>query len=174
MEAFKQKLKQLKSMRVSFLLLLIFVTGAALAAVTVGTVIGCRRQAVDSRIAEVSDYGKALANQMSAAGYMAAQGQEITSEILTAADIFSGRIIVVDNNLRVVTDTYNYEVGKTLLSKSVIECIRGVSSSYVEQGKDYVELTIPVTQSTVKENAGAVIVRASLTKENAIATRVET
>lgn len=173
-EAFKQKLKQLKSMRVSFLLLLIFVTGAALAAVTVGTVIGCRRQAVDSRIAEVSDYGKALANQMSAAGYMAVQGQEITSEILTAADIFSGRIIVVDNNLRVVTDTYNYEVGKTLLSKPVIECIRGVSSSYVEHGKDYVELTIPVTQSTVKENAGAVIVRASLTKENAIATRVET
>lgn len=173
MEAFKQKLKQLKSMRVSFLLLLIFVTGAALTAVTVGTVIGCRRQAVDSRIAEVSDYGKALANQMSAAGYMAAQGQEITSEILTAADIFGGRIIVVDNNLRVVTDTYNYEVGKTLLSKPVIECIRGVSSSYVERGKDYVELTIPVTQSTVKENAGAVIVRASLAKENAIATRVE-
>ena len=43
-----------------------------------------------------------------------------------AADIFDGRILVVDGNLKVVADTFNNEQGKILLSREVIECIRGM------------------------------------------------
>ncbi|MDE6876152.1 MAG: two-component sensor histidine kinase [Lachnospiraceae bacterium] len=175
MKGLKEKLERLVSVRVVFLLLILAVTGVALAGVTVGTISVCRRQAVSGRVQEVEEYALILSNQMSASGYLAAQGTEVTTELNAAADIFGGRIIVVDGNLKVVADTYNYENGKILLSRQVIECIRGMVSRRVEQKDAYIELTIPVKGGTGSENtnAGAIILRASLDKENEIAGRVE-
>lgn len=175
MKKLKEKLKHLKSMRVGLFALILLVVGAALAGVTAGTFFICREQAVSRRIAEVEEYGNVLTNQMSASGYLAMQSGEIGTELNAAADIFGGRIIVVDGNLKVVADTYNNEVGKILLSKEVIECIRGTSSRTVAQKKDYIELTLPVKGGDGKENtnAGAIILRASLEKENAISDKVE-
>ena len=169
----KRRLKRFKSMRAGLFLLLVTVTGLALAGVTAGTLLVCRRQAVDGRVGELQDYGRALANQISGAGFPAMQGSEINAELSAAADVFGGRIVVVDSNLKVISDTYNYEVGKILIAKTVIESVRGVSSQNIEKAADYVELTLPVVPANGKENLGAVILRASLEKENAIADRVE-
>ncbi len=175
MKRLKEKLKHLVSVRVVFFLLIVFVTGAALAGVSVGTFAVCRNQAVSGRVQEVEEYANILSNQMSASGYLAAQSTEITTELNTAADIFDGRIVVVDGNLKVVADTYNYEIGKTLLLKEVIECIRGTSSRRVEEKAGYVEMTIPVRggDGGGNTNTGAIVLRASLEKENAISKHVE-
>ena len=116
-----QKFKYLTSMRVALFALILFTAGATLFGVSVGALAICREQAVLGRISEVGEYGKILTNQMASSGYLAAQGLEITTELTAAADIFDGRILVVDKNLRVVADTFNYEVGKILLSQKVIE-----------------------------------------------------
>lgn len=175
MKKLKEKLKHLKSMRAGLFALILLVAGAALAGVTAGTFFICREQAVSRRIAEVEEYGHVLTNQMAASGYLAAQGGDIGTELNAAADIFGGRIVVVDGNLKVVADTYNNEVGKILLSKEVIECIRGTSSRTVGKKNDYIELTLPIKGGVGKENtnAGAIVLRASLEKENAISDKVE-
>ena len=140
----KRRLKRFKSMRAGLFLLLVTVTGLALAGVTAGTLLVCRRQAVDGRVGELQDYGRALANQISGAGFPAMQGSEINAELSAAADVFGGRIVVVDSNLKVISDTYNYEVGKILIAKTVIESVRGVSSQNIEKAADYV-VYIPQT-----------------------------
>ncbi len=169
----KQKLKQFRSMRISLFLLLITVAGLALAGVTAGTLLVYRQQLLSGRTGELQEYAYALSNRISASGFPSVQGAPLSSELAAAANIFDGRIIVVDGNLKVVSDTFNYEVGKTLISRNVIECIRGISGQRVAKGAGYVELTLPVSQSDGKENAGAVILRASLEGENAGFERVE-
>lgn len=153
-------------MRVCLFLLLVTVSGAALAGVTAGILLVYWTQAVESRFSELSEYGITLTNQMASSGYMAGQSvAEINSELAAAADIFGGRIIVVDGNLKVITDTYHYEAGKILISKEVVKCIRGTNSKFVNKKAGYVELTISVTQGEAKRNTGAVVLRATLERE---------
>lgn len=174
MNGIKQKLKEFKSMRLCLFLLLVLLSFAALAGVTAGILLIYRTQALEDRFSEVSEYGMTLSNQMTAAGYLAGQGTaEINTELAAAADIFDGRIIVVDGNLKVITDTYNYEVGKILISKEVVKCIRGTNSKYVDQAARYIELTIPITQSDTKKNAGVIILRASLEREMSAYSKVK-
>ncbi len=170
-----QKFKYLTSMRVALFALILFTAGSTLFGVSVGALAICREQVVLERISEVGEYGKILTNQMASSGYLAAQGLEITTELTAAADIFDGRILVVDTNLRVVADTFNYEVGKILLSQKVIECIRGINTYRVEERDDYIQMTLPVRGGETAENAyaGAIILRASLERETTFLDRVE-
>lgn len=170
-----QKFKYLTSMRVALFALILFTAGAALLGVNVGAFAICREQVVSGRILEVEEYGKVLANQMASSGYLAAQGAEISTELTAAADIFDGRILVVDKNLRVVADTFNYEVGKVLLSREVIECIRGINTHRVEEREDHIQITLPVRGGETTENpyAGAIILRASLEREITFLDQVE-
>jgi len=170
-----QKFKYLTSMRVALFALILFTAGAALLGVSVGAFAICREQVVSGRILEVEEYGKVLANQMASSGYLAAQGAEISTELTAAADIFDGRILVVDKNLRVVADTFNYEVGKVLLSREVIECIRGINTHRVEERENHIQITLPVRGGETTENpyAGAIILRASLEREITFLDQVE-
>lgn len=170
-----QKFKYLTSMRVALFALILFTAGAALLGVNVGAFAICREQVVSGRILEVEEYGKVLVNQMASSGYLAAQGAEISTELTAAADIFDGRILVVDKNLRVVADTFNYEVGKVLLSREVIECIRGINTHRVEEREDHIQITLPVRGGETTENpyAGAIILRASLEREITFLDQVE-
>ncbi len=168
----REKFDHLMSMRVALFALIFFIVGAALFGVTVGIFSVCRKQAVSGRISEVQEYGKVLSSQIVSSGYLAAQGAEVTTELNVAADIFDGRILVVDGSLKVVADTFNNEVGKILLSREVIECIRGMHVCQVQEREDHIELTLPV-RGTESANVGAIILRASLERENEIASHVE-
>ncbi len=167
----KKKLEHLLSMRVALFALIFFTVGTALFAVTVGISAVCREEAMSGRISEVQEYGKFLSNQIVSSGYLAAQGAEVTTELSVAADIFDGRILVVDGNLKVVADTFNNEQGKILLSREVIECIRGMHVCQVKEGEDHIELTLPV-KGAENTNVGAIILRASLERENAVVNHV--
>ncbi len=122
-----------------------------------------REQKVAEKISEVTEYATKMSNQMAAAGYLAGQDTErLNTELTAVAEIYSGRIVVVDSNLRIVLDTYGYEAGKTMITRPVIECIKGSNSCIVEWGKAYIEMTFPIRQGEKKEVAGAILIRVSL------------
>lgn len=174
MNGIKQKLKTWKSMRLCLFLLVILISGIVLSVVSFSIHGLYKTQAIKSRISELTQYGTALATQMTVSGYLAGSGMnEINSELDVAADIFEGRIIVVDSSLRVISDTYNYEVGKILITKEVISCLRGTNSMRVEEKRSYMELTLPITQGETREHGGVLIIRASLEQPLEIAKEVE-
>ncbi|MBQ9119228.1 MAG: two-component sensor histidine kinase, partial [Lachnospiraceae bacterium] len=161
----KNRWKRLKSMRVVLFLLMVIMALVLLFGMTVFTLQTYRDQKVSEKVSEVTEYAETMSNQIAASGYLAGQNTtEINAEMVTAADIFDGRIVVVDAGLKIIADTYGYEVGKTMVTKPVIECIRGVSSCTQAWEKSYIELTIPVRQGAKNEIAGAIQVRASLEK----------
>lgn len=106
-----------------------------------------------------------LSNQMITTGYLTlADVPEIDSEVKRLAEFFQGRIVIVNNNLNIVEDTYGlYDSNKYLVSKEVIQCFEGNSSRVHDKENNYVVLTYPITHTTEEEKVivGAVVMNSS-------------
>jgi len=119
--------------------------------------------AYEQRVSELQSYGTVIANKIISGGYLSvATVAEADSEILPLVEIYEGRIIVVDDNLHVIRDTYGLEEGKTLISEETIKCFRGTNSLYRDRVKEYVELTLPISHPVTKEIKGVMIMNFSL------------
>ncbi len=116
-------------------------------------------QAVNNRIKVLQNQGYMLSNLLSPSVYLT-DGEDplISAEVTRIADIYHGRIIIVNNNLNIIKDTYSLADGKFLISEDVIQCLKGYNNSPVHNRKThYIRLTYPVTHNDTKEIMGAII-----------------
>lgn len=87
---------------------------------------------------------------------------EVDSELTQIADIYDGRIMVVDSGLKVLRDTYGLEEGKTLLIDEVPPVLNGRQSTITSVQGDYVLVVMPVYQADQSSVGGAVVMNVSL------------
>ena len=67
-----------------------------------------------------------LTNQISASHYFEDTSQEVVNDSLNQlTNIYNGRVMVIDDQLRVVKDTYSLDEGKLDVSESVVRCMEG-------------------------------------------------
>lgn len=115
----------------------------------------------------MKNQGKVLSNKLDKSVAYLTNGDdpEINADLKRIADIYSGRIMIINNNLRIVKDTYNLEGGKYLISSNVIQCMNGNTVAPVNDRENrYLKLTYPITDNDTKEILG-VIVMSSSTKD---------
>lgn len=87
-----------------------------------------------------------LASQMGNNAFLAGDINEILqSEIFQLANIYNGRVFVVDENYQVVLDTASLYEGRTSVSDEVFRCMTGNSSLIEESTGDYMSFTMPIT-----------------------------
>lgn len=113
--------------------------------------------AIEERIIKLQSQGKKLSNKIDQTVYLTkGDNPELEVEIDRIADIYSGRIIIVDGNLNIVKDTYSLEEGKYLISPEVIQCLIGNNAQPVhDRETHYLRLTYPITRNnnnTVKNS----------------------
>ena len=75
----------------------------------------------------------------------------------TVADIFNGRIIIVDKNFRVIKDTFGLANQKMYISEDVIKCFMGENSNRYNKEKHYFALTVPIYDNTTEKNISGVM-----------------
>ncbi len=108
---------------------------------------------------DVSNQGQILATQIGAAGYLENQDNEtLAGELMQMATLYDGRIILIDQNLRIVEDTYGLETDRTMVSEEVIKCFKGESTGHHVSGR-FIELIVPIMSG---EDAGKTIIGAIL------------
>ena len=115
------------------------------------------QRAVNQRISDLQNQGNSMANLIQSTGYLTTQDKaEVNTEISQIAGIYEGRIIIVNQNLQIIKDTYGLEEGKTLIAESVIKTLRGTSKNTYFQNKsrNYIEMTVPITHNSTKEIMG--------------------
>ena len=78
-------------------------------------------------------------------------------EAAQIAEIYQGRIILVDQNLRIIYDTYGLEDGKTVISTEVVKCFNSDNGKYINELGEYVQLTMPIVNSNKQTIDGVVI-----------------
>ena len=113
---------------------------------------------VTQRVDELQSYGTMISNLVVSSGYLTEQDSpEVETEAAEVAEIYHGRIILVDKDLRVVKDTYDLENGKTVISTEVVQCFRGKGSRYVNELGEYMQLTMPIIDSSSQKVVGVII-----------------
>ena len=102
---------------------------------------------LDARTIEIQNQCVILSNKMTRSGYMTAEKKNNTaldSQMQAISDVYNGRIVIVNSNFRVITDTFNLSTGKFYISEEVIKCFKGENSSHYNKDMQYLAQTIPV------------------------------
>ncbi|MDE6960634.1 MAG: two-component sensor histidine kinase [Lachnospiraceae bacterium] len=94
---------------------------------------------------DVTNQCQILATQIGSTNYLDSPTNEtLTGELTQLATLYDGRILIIDQNFRILVDTYALEEGRTMLAEEVIKCFKGESTSHYVSGR-FIEMTIPIT-----------------------------
>lgn len=121
-------------------------------------------QMISQRTDELQSYGTVVSNLVVSTGYLSGHASsEVDSETEEIADIYQGRIIIVDKDLRILRDTYGLEEDKTLISTEVVKCFGGSSEKkYVNDLGEYMQLTMPIVDPQLDEVCGVIVISYSV------------
>jgi signal transduction histidine kinase len=116
-------------------------------------------KAITNRKDGLKNQGYMLSNYLDTRGFLTTgEDTEADNEISRIADIYGGRIVIVNSNLNIVKDTYSLEKGKYLISEEVIRCLNGSGDSFIHNDEtNYLNMTYPITHGDSKEVTGAIV-----------------
>ncbi|MCR5627354.1 MAG: two-component sensor histidine kinase, partial [Lachnospiraceae bacterium] len=111
-------------------------------AVAVGATVmlNYEKRAVFEKTVESTNYCRALANHIEEVGFLSNPNEtSLDDELSLVSEILSGRIMVIDSDYVVVSDTYSLANGKIMISKEVIDCFNsGVNESHNDEENKYI------------------------------------
>lgn len=118
---------------------------------------------IQRRIYEVQNQCNILGRQLTNGNYMSDQSSSsLNSVIVQLANLYNGRIIIVNSGLKIIKDTYALTEKKTLVSEAVIKCFRGENRRVYDREGEFIELTVPITVTRTgteeREIVGVVVV----------------
>lgn len=119
-------------------------------------------RAVAVRTAEIQNQCMILGNQLSTSNYLTGQKSAVVdAELKQLSNIYNGRTMVINDQFRVIEDTYNLDDGKTIISEDVIKCYQEKGTSYYDAENRYIEITTPIMESGGKKVLGVMLVSIS-------------
>lgn len=104
-------------------------------------------RSVSVRTAEIQNQCTILSNQLNSFQYLTDPTSDVINANLTQlTNIYNGRVMIINADLKVIKDTYNLDEGKTIVSEDVITCMqKGKSTSHYDKKNRYIEVTAPIT-----------------------------
>lgn len=121
------------------------------------------KNAVSSRNSDLSIQCNILSNYLLSSGYLDGNmSDEVNAEIEQMANLYDGRVIIIDRDFRAVKDTYGIYESKIIISEDVLKAFSsGESSSGYDAPNHYVEVVTPVSDTNTGEGCGVIIACAS-------------
>ena len=114
------------------------------------------KNAYETRVGTIREYGTTIANNLSAIGVVTKDTiTDFESEIKYFSNMYDGRTLVIDKNLRVLFDTFG-------ISEDAIATLDGKESIYRNKIKNYVELILPINSLNDKTVIGMLVFSFSL------------
>lgn len=158
----KVRPKFLKSMQVRLVLLLslfaivssIFLKGAILK--------NTEQRTVQVRTAEIQNQCMILCNQLASSDYLKdAQSEVINAELSQLSNIYNGRVVVINDEFKIIKDTYSLQEGKTIVSEDVVKSFQGQQVSHYDEKSRYIEVATPVLMPKEHKVIGMMLVSIS-------------
>lgn len=108
------------------------------------------QRAVNVRTSDITTQLRILANHLITYHYL----QDTSSEVINAeldqlSNLYDGRVMIINNDLRIVKDTYGISENKTIISSEVVRCIKGESTNQHDKENGYIEMAIPITETVI-------------------------
>lgn len=141
-------LAKLKSIRFLVFIVILTVGLVSCVAMHFGIMETYEERAVSLRTSDVQNQLKVIGNHLLANNYLEDTSSEvINAELDQLSDLYDGRVLIINQNYKIVKDTYGLSAGKTIVAEEVIKCFRGETISKYDDKNGYIELTIPLTQT---------------------------
>ena len=158
----KLKEKVVKSLRFRIILIIICVSFVPCTAAYIGIIKAYESRAVSLRTAEIQNQCTILCDQLNSYNYLEDSSSEVINANLTQlTNIYNGRVMIVNSDLQVITDTYALDEGKTIVSESVIRCLNGESTNYYDRENHFIEVTSPITEKSTGTVIGVMLASVS-------------
>lgn len=133
-----------------------------------GIVSSYKDRAVSIRTVNVMNQCDILSDQIINENYLQTQQSvALNSELELLSNIYSGRVLIIDGDFRIVKDTFNLDVGKTMISEEILLCYQtGETGQYTSE--KYIEMTMPIMDKEGGNNVqGVMMVSISMDEINA-------
>ncbi len=129
-----------------------FLTGVLSSVIILyATLFNYEERAVSVNTQEARTQMRILSNHLINNNYLLdPSSQVISGELDMLSNLYDGRVLIIDDMLQVVRDTYGIAEGKTIISREVVQCLKrgdaGATSRYDRQN-GYIEMTTPIIET---------------------------
>lgn len=156
------RIRVFKSLRL-YITVLLMLVGIIPCLVLKGLVLkSYETRAVEVRTAEIQNQCTILCSQLSNSNYQDNGISDIIqSELTQLANVYHGRIMVIDNDFCIMSDTDDKDVGRKVVAESVVKCFRGDKAFCYDRDNRFIEVTAPIRVSEDSEITGVVLVSVS-------------
>lgn len=149
-----KKLKIWRSLKVRLFVIIFLMGLIPVFIIRAGILENYEDRAVDVRQSDVQNQLKIIANHLITYNYL----QDTSSEVINAeleqlSNLYNGRVLIINGNLKVIKDTYGISEGKTIISQEVIECFKGTSIANYDKKNGFIEITTPIVETVSAQMA---------------------
>lgn len=142
------KSKIWRSLKVRLFLIMFLIGMLPAVLMRVGILENYESRAVDVRVSDVQTQLRIIANHLITYNYL----QDTSSEVIGAeleqlSNLYNGRVLIINGNLKVVKDTYGISEGKTVISEEVIRCMKGSGTVNYDSVNRFIEITVPIVET---------------------------
>ena len=149
-----KKLKIWRGLKVRLFLIMFLMGVIPSIFMRVGILENYESRAVDVRTSDVQTQLRIIANHLITYNYLQDTSSEmIGAELEQLSNLYNGRVVIVNGNLKVVKDTYGISEGKVIISEEVIRCMKGTNTVNYDEVNGFIEITVPIVETVSAQNA---------------------
>lgn len=103
--------------------------------------------AVTVRTSEVQTQVRIIADHLITYNYLLDNSSDVVNaELSQLSNLYDGRVLIIDSNMKIIKDTYAISEGKTIISEEIIKCFKGGGSSNNLEETGYIEIVVPIEE----------------------------
>jgi len=141
----KGRFKFFQSLQFRIMIILVLIGIVPSIIIENGIVSSYEDRAVSLRSFNVKNQCDILCNQLIGENYLNNQDSvSINSQLVLLSSVYSGRVLIVDADFKVIKDTYDLDVGKTIISEEVVCCFKGQETNRYDKKNSYIEIVVPI------------------------------
>lgn len=152
-KSFLFKCKFWRSLKLRLFVIIFLIGLLPCIVIYMGILSNYEERAVKVRTSDVQNQLKIIANHLITYNYL----QDTSSEVINAelellSNLYNGRVMIINSNLKIVKDTYGISEGKTIISEEVIRCFKGSNTANYDRVNGFIEITIPIVETVSQQN----------------------
>ena len=134
-----------KSLRMQLFLILLLVGIIPTYILKYGILHGYEEQSVNQRASLIRSRAQMISPLLAETGYLVdLPSEESDTQLEQLADIWNGRVVVINRNFRIIRDTFSLDEGKVIVAPEVLRSFSGESATNYNRNARFLEITVPV------------------------------
>lgn len=148
-----------KSLQFRIFIFFILVGTIPLFILKYGMLYSHEEQMMDRHSAMIRNQCTQISRDLIETGYLKGQTSGIVDvELAQLARLYNGRVVVVDENFRIIKDTYEVDEGRFLISEEAMDCFDGINTTFYDNETESATIMIPVMEDNIETIQGMMVI----------------